>query len=355
MEKPKYSKANFITFIILFVGIFYLSYTMIKPYLLSMIMGAILALLCRPLYSRLKEGKKKKSKIASTAVVALLMLAVIGPLTVFVIYSVKEGVSIAQSLSGNENISFEALKEKLNELPAIQSLVGDTSSLEEELKNGIQSAAKGASGLFLGMVASVPQLLLQLVLTGLTCFFLLIDGPKFLQWSGSKIPLDGTIKGRLMKALSDTTISTIWATLAAASAQSAVMLFSFLILGVPAAFLASAATLIFSWIPMVGSSPVWIAGAIYLAIKGSTVKVILMVILGLITGVVDNIIRPLVLQGRGEMHPLVSLVAIFGGINLFGLLGVFIGPVIAAILISLVEISPEVLKHYEESQVNSKR
>jgi predicted PurR-regulated permease PerM len=154
--------------------------------------------------------------------------------------------------------------------------------------------------------------------------------------------MDPDVRIQVLESFKNTAISVIWATLAAATAQSAVILVSFLILGVPAAFLAAGATFIFAWIPLVGSTPVWVAAVLYLFFEGMTWKAILMVVFGLITGLVDNFVRPMVLKGRSNMHPLVSLVAIFGGIGMFGIMGVFVGPILAAVLISLLQIWPEV-------------
>jgi predicted PurR-regulated permease PerM len=134
----------------------------------------------------------------------------------------------------------------------------------------------------------------------------------------------------------------IWATLAAAAAQSAMMLLSYLTLGVPAASLAAGATFLFAWIPLVGSSPVWLAGAIYLYAHDAILKAILMVVFGLMAGIVDNVVRPMILRGRSKMHPLVSLVAIFGGIEMFGIMGIFLGPILAAVLIALLQLWPEI-------------
>jgi predicted PurR-regulated permease PerM len=71
-------------------------------------------------------------------------------------------------------------------------------------------------------------------------------------------------------------------------------------------------------------------------------KALLMVVVGLMAGLVDNFVRPLILQGRSKMHPLVSLVAIFGGMEMFGILGIFLGPILAAVLIALLQLWPEV-------------
>jgi predicted PurR-regulated permease PerM len=71
-------------------------------------------------------------------------------------------------------------------------------------------------------------------------------------------------------------------------------------------------------------------------------KAILMVIFGLMTGLVDNVVRPMILKGRSKMHPLISLVAIFGGMEMFGIMGILLGPILAAVLIALLQIWPEV-------------
>jgi predicted PurR-regulated permease PerM len=97
---------------------------------------------------------------------------------------------------------------------------------------------------------------------------------------------------------------------------------------------------------MIGSAPVWLAGALYLYLKGSVVKCVMMVGFGLITGVVDNFVRPLVLKGRGGMHPLVSLIAIFGGIQIFGIAGVFLGPIVVAVTIALLQTWPTVAQRF---------
>jgi predicted PurR-regulated permease PerM len=120
------------------------------------------------------------------------------------------------------------------------------------------------------------------------------------------------------------------------------LLLSYLTLGVPAAFLAAGATFLFAWIPLVGSTPAWLAGAIYLYAQDAMLKAILMVVFGLLTGLVDNFVRPLILKGRSKMHPLVSLVAIFGGIGMFGIMGILLGPILAAVLIALLQSWPEV-------------
>ena len=153
---------------------------------------------------------------------------------------------------------------------------------------------------------------------------------------------DADVRVQVVQSFHETAISVIWATVAAAAAQSAVMLLSYLTLGVPAAFLAAGATFLFAWLPLVGSTPAWLAGAIYLYLQDAMLKAILMVVFGLMAGLIENFVRPLILKGRSKMHPLVSLVAIFGGIGMFGIMGIFLGPILAAVLIALLQSWPEV-------------
>lgn len=97
-----------------------------------------------------------------------------------------------------------------------------------------------------------------------------------------------------------------------------------------------------AWIPTLGTVPVWGSAAIYLYLNGHPVKAGIMVAIGIIVGLVDNVVRPLVLRGREEMHPLVSLVAIIGGLALFGVPGAFLGPLLASLAISILDIWPAV-------------
>src|SRR5205823_4659048 len=100
------------------------------------------------------------------------------------------------------------------------------------------------------------------------------------------------------------------------------LVLAFLILGIPEVFLAGGLTFLLSWLPMIGSAPMWLVGAIYLFAKSWTGKLVILLAFGLLTVVVDNIVRPMVLKGSAHMHPLISLVAILGGINMFGVFGV---------------------------------
>jgi predicted PurR-regulated permease PerM len=334
-------RTTLVSFLVLLIGSLAVTGWMIGPYLLSIVMGAILALLFRPIFRFLlvrRLGVKWSALLTTLAIVFL----VIGPLAGFAIRAVKQGIVVGEMIGDNPALSMNSIVQKLSDWGPIDALIKDPAALETQIRSTLKGGAQGASALVLKGAAQIPNILLQLVLTSLTCFFVLVDGRSFTNWMSDKIPLDSDVRRSLADSFRDTAISVIWATLAAAGGQALIIMLGYWILGIPNIFLAGGATFIFAWIPMIGCTPVWVVGALYLYFQGSIAKAIIMVVIGLVAGIADNFIRPIVLKDRSAIHPLVSLVAIFGGIQMFGLMGVFIGPIIVAILISLLDAWPEI-------------
>src|SRR5439155_16812121 len=92
----------------------------------------------------------------------------------------------------------------------------------------------------------------------------------------------------------------------------------------------------FALLPVVGTAAVWVPASIYLLATGSWVKAIILAAWGaFIVGTIDNVLRPYLISGRVQMHTLLIFFAVFGGVNVFGFLGLFIGPVILAVTLTL--------------------
>jgi predicted PurR-regulated permease PerM len=344
-ELSRKSWTTAITFILLLLLFMAINYAMVRGFLLSVLMGGIIALLTRPLYRRIVDRHVKNRWAAAIVTLAVTVL-IVGPMALFAYIAVKQAIALGTAIATDDQLSFERLRNQLTHWKPLQAVIGDPAQMQRQLSETVRSASRAVTGAILAVAGSLPQIGLQLALTLLSCYFLLVDGRKFVAWIDDKIPLDWDIRTQLYRSFQDTAVSVIWATLAAAAAQAALMFTGYLILGVPAAFLAAGATFVFAWVPVLGSTPVWLVGAGYLWYQGSPGRAIAMLVLGIFTSLVDNYVRPLVLKGRGDMHPLVSLVAIFGGIEMFGIMGVFVGPILAAILISLLQIWPVVGRRF---------
>ncbi|MFA6091471.1 MAG: AI-2E family transporter [Elusimicrobiota bacterium] len=332
-------RAHFITFLGALLACVAVVLWMVGPYLLSLFLGGTLAMLVYPVYQRFR-ARKWGPRLAAAAVTALMLLLVIVPLTGFSILAVKQGITVGQELGGLKEFSPKAITVVLSRRQLVRMVVGDPGQVNARLKSAIQAAGQFTHAAVLKLGKGVPEFLLQLVLALIAFFFFLLDGERFMDWLLGLGALDRSVQEHLVESFRDTTISAVLAGLAAAASQAAMIVTAFLLLDVPGAFLAGGLTFIFAWIPMVGSAPASLAGLLYLYVQGSAIKMALMMALGLAASVVDNMVRPMVLKGRAGMHPLVGLVAIISGIQMFGMLGVFIGPILSAMLLSLLRSWP---------------
>lgn len=314
---------------------------MVGPYLLSLFLGGTLAMVAYPARRRLR-ARGWRPGAAAGAVTALALLLVVGPLTAFAVQAAKQGVTIGRELADLKEFSPRAITATVSRWPIARSVIGDPETINASLRRAIQAAGQFALSAVLRIGAGAPEFLLQLILALFAFFFFLRDGEELMAWLLGLGILDREVQDRLVRSFQDTTISAVLAGLAAAVSQAVLIVAGYLALEVPGAFLAGGLTFLFAWIPMLGTVPAVLAGLIYLYIQGATTKVALMVAVGVAAGVSDNLIRPLVLKGRGDMHPLVGLVAIVGGIQMFGIMGVFIGPIMAAMLLALLRIWPAV-------------
>ena len=334
-------RAHLVTFLVALLVCNAAVLWMVGPYLLSLFLGGTLAMLAYPAYQRLR-ARKWGARLAASAVTALLLLLVIAPLTGFAILAVKQGISVGRELAELKEFSPKALTISLSRYQLVRTMIGDPKLVAGRLKSAIQAVGQFTSAAVLRLGKGVPEFLLQLALALITFFFALLDGERFIDWLLGLGALERSVQKRLVETFRDTAISVVVAGLAAASSQAALISIAFLLLDVPGAFLAGGLTFIFAWIPMLGVAPALLAGAVYLFAEASSVKLAAMIALGLAGSVVDNLVRPMVLKGRAGMHPLVGFVAIISGIQMFGILGVFIGPILAAMLLTLLRIWPAV-------------
>jgi predicted PurR-regulated permease PerM len=333
------NRAALIVFLMVLAALLLVGFRMVEPYVLALLSGMVLAILARSPHRRLVAAGMGP-RAAAAVVTGAVVLLVVGPLAIFATLAVRQAIAVATWVSHSETFSAAAILAKVASWGPVAMVVDDPAELQASLVNLLQEGSKHLSTSMLGLAKSLPETILHLVLGCLTCFFLLVDGRSFFLWIAGKIPMDADVRMRMAAAFKGTAISVVWASMVAAGVQALLALAVFLALSIPAASLALTATFILAWIPLVGATPVWLSGAAFLIATGAMGKLVALVILAAIAGVVDHLIRPWVLRGRGEMHPLVSLVAIFGGLHLFGLTGVFFGPILAAVLISVLQVWP---------------
>lgn len=314
---------------------------MTGPYLLSLYLGATLAVLGYPAYHWL-HGKGWHPRTSAAAVTVATLLLVFAPLIGLSIMAVTEGGKLLLEVAQPEQSPAKALSEALSRRPELRRLVGDPRRLEGRMNSALRSAGQASSGVVLRFAKEIPEFLVQVALAFVAFYFFLVDGRLAKDAALRLGALDHGVQDELIRSLRDSTVSTVMAGLVAALVQSALILAAFLLLDVPGAFFAGGVTFLFAWIPLVGTAPATLAGAAYLFSQEAWGRLAGMGALGLLASVADSIVRPYVLKGREGMHPLMGFVAVVGGIRVFGMLGVFIGPILASLLISLAQMWPSV-------------
>jgi predicted PurR-regulated permease PerM len=169
-------------------------------------------------------------------------------------------------------------------------------------------------------------------------FFLLRDSGYFAESARRISPLSDADEHMFVERFRVVTRATVLGNLLTAVAQGILGGLIFLILGLPNPILWGALTALFSLVPVVGTALIWVPWTIYLFTAGSIVRAIIFAVLQIVlVGGADNVLRPLLIEGRVKMHTLVVFFSILGGIGYFGILGMFIGPLVFAIAITFID------------------
>lgn len=200
--------------------------------------------------------------------------------------------------------------------------------------NGLQTATMGTIN-FIFMVAILLY----------TMFFFLIDGDKLLEKILFYMPLDDKYERRLLDKFTSVARATIKGTTIIGIVQGGASGIAFAVVGIDSSFFWGAVMTVLSIIPAVGTALIWIPAALWLFAEGAWFKAgALIVFCGVIVGSVDNLLRPRLVGKDTEMHDLLILFSTLGGIAMFGIIGIIIGPIIAALFVTIWDIYGVVFK-----------
>ncbi|MBI3289257.1 MAG: AI-2E family transporter [Elusimicrobia bacterium] len=337
-------RTHLIAFLAVLLGCAVFVVRMASPYLLALFLGGLMSMLghrcCRWL-----QVRGVMPRLASALTTTLMAIAIIGPFVGFAAMGVREGLAVRRSL-GDGSLSTDGVAQALRRSEPLRRAIVSQRVLMNVLHDSFRRLEEYAGAIAVAWTKAVPEFLLQIALAVISCYFFLLDGERLTRWLLALSALDQDVQEALITSFRDTAVSAVLAGLAAAACQAACISASFALLDIPRPFLAGAATFILAWIPIVGSIPASLAGIAYLYLQGSPSRAALMIAAAVAIGSIDNLVRPLVLKGRDAMHPLTGLLAVLGGIEMFGVMGLFIGPVLAATLIELLDLWPSISGRY---------
>jgi predicted PurR-regulated permease PerM len=340
MSQP--SEAQRITSLVFYgaVGLIgFLAYQIVRPFLGEIGWAVVLAICLAPAQARLARrfGATRSAAVLTLLVLFLLVL----PAMLAVLMLVREGPQVVDYIEGQLrdrggpmglfHLTWDWLHARAPFLPSEEEIIEKVSASLGGLASQVASNAgvvvKGAVSFAFGLVITVGIL-----------FFLLKDAPEMTRAARRLLPFGREQNERLLTLARDIVSASVTSMLAVAAIQGVLGGLTFLLLGVQGAALWGGLMAAGSLLPAVGAALVWAPAAIWLAISGSLVKGVVLALVGLLVlGNVDNVVRPLLLSGSARMSTLVLVISLLGGVSAFGLIGIVLGPVVAAVLTALVE------------------
>jgi len=323
--------------------ILYLSFLIIRPFIVAIIGAAVLAYLFYPLYRKMAQKIPSflpAESISALLTVIIIILMVLIPLAV-----------VYMSLDDEIRNGYHFLQQQINQPDfngIIPAFVKERLGLLYQYKVPLINFAGQSMGWLQGVIRAIPNVIFSIFVTIFCLYFFLKGGKNINKIVRSIFPLPEQRYEQIFAKFDDISRSMILGQILVGILQGFLAFIGFWAVGVPNPVLWGFMTAIISVIPMLGAAMVWFPIVIYLLIKGSFVGVywpaIALLAWGfLVVSTIDNFLKPKIVGDRAGIHPLIIFFGILGGIPLMGLPGILIGPLVLALFEVVVDIFREVI------------
>jgi predicted PurR-regulated permease PerM len=323
---------------------------LIRGFLQPIFWAVALGIVFYPAHDYLRARLEPRRSIAAATSVVLVVLIVILPIIAIAVAVTGEATMLYQRLSAGDIdlvAIYERLQQRVPELAAQLQAVGiNLDQLPQQLSSMAVTVSRFLASQALAIGQDTLRVTVYFFLMLYLLFFFLRDGPRVLDGLVHALPFGDERERHLLERFAEVSRATIKGTLLVGVAQGAIGGIAFAALGIGAPVLWGVVMALLSIIPAVGPAFVWIPAAIILFVGGQYVAAIILVLIGtLVIGLVDNLLRPLLVGRDTRMPDYLILLATLGGLTAFGLAGVVIGPIIAAFFLSVWQMAAEEFAH----------
>ena len=348
-----------LVFLVLFAAAtLYWSFVIARPFLTPILSATLIAIGIYPLYLRLSRKFQNRGGAAFVATLVVL-IAIVLPAVLIVEKLAHETTALYGWL--NERQAVEGgWREYVRSLadPPIQWIAIQTGVSGEQLRQTALERLQGVNAALINwaksMLVNLGGTLVDTAIMLLTLFFLLRDGERIRNRIGRLLPIEAHRYQQLIATISASITANLYGVVAVALAQATLGAIGYTIAGLPSVVLWSVATAMMSMIPLAGAASVWIIGTLYLLAVGNWGKAIFLAAWGAgVISTADNIVRPVVLSRGVKLHTLLVFFSLLGGVRAFGMIGLFIGPIIVSVAMALLEILEEERRDWERSPVET--
>lgn len=322
-----------------FLGIlalmFFLTWTIFKPFLIFMVVGVLVAVLALPI-DKMWE-KILPNRLAAFGTLFTIFIIITGPIVGlgFALYGDVQ--------AGAEAIENGAVEDMLNDVLDIvypdQNATERNETIDklwEDARPQVEAALRSFISSAVGFVA---DFFIALTVILFVTYYVLTDGEKLTAFLRRAAPLPPKQVDFLLAEGHNGLKAVFYGQILTSLIQGALGGVGFLIAGVPGAIIWAAVMAILSLLPVVGAFIVWIPAALFLFVKGDLWQAIFLTAWGfIIVSQVDNFIRPKLIGDRADIHPLFVLIGVLGGVAAFGFVGLFLGPLLVGITVSILRV-----------------
>ena len=316
---------------------------MIKDFGEALMLGAVFSGIVYPLYRRFLISTGGRSTVASMLTLLITLVVILLPLILLLGLVAEQAITIAQDLKPWIEQRLQNPSEHHISLPAWFPFAEDLKPYRTDIMTKAAELASNA-GQFLGgslikLTEGTAIFFLYLFIMLYAMFYFLTDGPALIKTIMGHFPLSYDDKKKMMQVGLSVSRATIKGTLVIAVIQGALGGLGFAAVGIDNFVFWAAVMAVLSVVPGIGSMLVWVPVVVYLMTTGQMVEGVgLLLWCALIVGSVDNVLRPVLVGRDTEMPDLLILLSTLGGISFFGAAGLVLGPMLAALFITVLAI-----------------
>ena len=313
----------------------------LRPFYGAVLWATVFAILFAPLHRQVLSSMPRWRNLASVATLLIIVVMVILPVTTLVDLLLAEATAVYKGMQSGElslGLDFQQIREAL---PALATSLldrlglGNLGALRERLSTLLLQSGQFLAGQAINIGQTTVDLVISFFLMLYLLYFLLRDGDGLSSRLSQAIPLRGDQQRALMSKFTVTIRATVKGSLVVALVQGALGGLIFWALGIRAPLLWAALMAVLSLLPVVGTGLVWVPVALYFLVTGAVWQGLLLIAYGvLVIGLVDNVLRPVLVGNDTKIPDYVVLISTLGGLATFGANGLVIGPVVAAMFIA---------------------
>jgi predicted PurR-regulated permease PerM len=322
-----------------FLGIlglmFFLTWTIFKPFLIFMVVGVLVAVLALPI-DRLWE-KILPNRIAAFGTLLTIFILITGPMVGlgFALYGdVEDGVQAIED--GSVEVGLNQILDVVYPGQNATERNETIDSLWDEARPKVEDALRSVISSAVGVLA---DFLIALTVILFVAYYVLTDGEKLAKFLRRAAPLPPKQVDFLLAEGHNGLKAVFYGQILTSLIQGGLGGIGFLIAGVPGAIIWAAVMAVLSLLPVVGAFIVWVPAALFLFIKGDTWQAVFLTAWGfMVVSQIDNFVRPKLIGDRADIHPLFVLIGVLGGVAAFGFVGLFLGPLLVGITVSILRV-----------------